>query len=90
MSCRPAATLAEPELNRSGRRVTLNRNAVQVQRAGAADAAGLASFVVVDDLVDTFILPPRLGRHDFADEIYRQNSAVVELSITDGTFRPRK
>jgi hypothetical protein len=53
---------------------------------GAADAAGLASFVAVVDLVDTFILPGGLGRHDFADEIYRQGFAVVELSITDTIF----
>jgi hypothetical protein len=53
---------------------------------GAADAAGLASFVAVVDLVDNFILPGGLGRHDFADEIYRQGFAVVELSITDTIF----
>jgi hypothetical protein len=53
---------------------------------GTADPSGLASFVAVDDLVDTFILPRGLGRHDFADEIYRQGFAVVELSITDTIF----
>lgn len=42
--------------------------------------------MAVDDLVDTFILPRGLGRRDFADEIYRRGSAVVELSITDTIF----